>query len=75
MLTLLFISTEHAQMGNRHKLIMETLMTIGCENDFCLGRKVGPVGQRGTHAANFSDVQGPWEDCLSSLINQLHTYF
>lgn len=32
-------------------------MTTGCENDFCLGRKVGTVGQRGTHMANFMDGQ------------------
>lgn len=39
-------------------------------SDIYLGRKVGTVGQRATHAANFRDVQGPWEHFpVLSLIN------
>lgn len=33
-------------------------MTTSCEKDFCPGRKVGTVGQRGMHAADFTDAQG-----------------
>lgn len=43
-------------MENRHRSIIEKIiMATGCENDFCHGRKVGTVGQRGIHAADFTD--------------------
>lgn len=47
-------------MENRHRSVMEKIvMATGYENDFCHGRKVvGTVGQRGAHAANFTDGQG-----------------
>lgn len=46
-------------MEKRHRLIMEkTLMTTSCKNEFCPAKKVGTVGQRGTHAVNFTDVLG-----------------
>lgn len=50
-------------------------MTTGCENDFCPGRKVRTVGQRGTHAADFTDAQAPWEYFLSFLINHFIVLF